>query len=280
MAWGPAGPQWVRDETWRRLAMDAAGRGVGIHFHLLESPAQAAAARRLYPAGTLAHLRALNVFAAPVSCAHAVHLSEEDRRIAAGEGLIAVLNPGSNMRLYNGAPAVPALREAGVALAVGTDNCALSDDEDLLAELRLAAALGRGPGIDAGEERRQDPGSVLAMATEIGARAAFLDPACGRLDRGAPADICALRLDGVTAGQPVAADRLAELVVARGRGADCILTVVAGQVRYRAGADDRARLEKWRTDAFASVRARAERLDARQTAALQAALAYHYASRT
>jgi len=276
LAWGPAGPQWVRDETWRRLADDAVARGAGIHFHLLESPAQAAAARRLYPEGTLARLRALGALAGPASCAHGVHLTAEDRRIAASEGLVVVLNPGSNMRLHNGAPRVAALREAGIALAVGTDNCALADDEDLLGELRLTLALGRSPDVGAPREAQ---GSALAMVTESAARAAFLDPGSGRLARGAPADFCALRLDGVTGGLPVVPERLEELIVARGRGADCILTVVAGHVRFRATSADRDRLAKWRAAAAASVAGRAKVLSADQTAALQAALVDHYADR-
>ncbi|WP_440412346.1 amidohydrolase family protein [Neorhizobium petrolearium] len=51
LAYGPAGPQWVSDAAWRSLAEDAARRGLGLHFHLLESPAQAACAKVLYPEG-------------------------------------------------------------------------------------------------------------------------------------------------------------------------------------------------------------------------------------
>jgi 5-methylthioadenosine/S-adenosylhomocysteine deaminase len=112
-AWGPAGPQWVSDDLWARVAADAAARGVGVHFHLLESPAQAAAARRLYPEGTLARLRALGLFAARTSCAHGVHMTPADMGIAAAEGLAVVLNPGSNMRLFNGPPPVAALARGG-----------------------------------------------------------------------------------------------------------------------------------------------------------------------
>jgi len=39
LAYGPAGPQWVSDEAWRALSADAAAKGLGLHFHLLESPA-------------------------------------------------------------------------------------------------------------------------------------------------------------------------------------------------------------------------------------------------
>ena len=272
-AWGPAGPQWVRDETWRKVASDAASRGVGVHFHLLESPAQSAAAGRLYPDGTLAHLRRLGVFAGRTSCAHAVHMTQEDRTIAAGEGLVAVLNPGSNMRLFNGAPDVAALQAAGVALAVGTDNCALSDTEDLMSELRLAMALGRAPVSRRAPETRAAP---LAMVTETAARAAFLEAGSGILAPGAPADFAAFGLAEVTGGLPVDPARLEAVFVARASGRDCRMAVVAGQVRFRAEASDRTRLGTWRGRAEASVAARSEILTEDQIAALQAALLAHY----
>lgn len=276
-AWGPAGPQWVGDDTWRKLVQDAGARGIGIHFHLLESPAQSASARRLFPEGTLAHLRTLGVFAGRTSCAHAVHMTTEDRAIAAGEGLVAVLNPGSNMRLYNGAPDVRALRQAGVALAVGTDNCALSDTEDLLSELRLTVALGRAPATGA---EPLPEGAPLAMVTETAGGAAFLDEGSGVLAPGMPADLCAFALDGVVGGLPVEPKQLEELVVARASGRSCVLTVVAGKVAYRGDPSDRARLGTWRARAETSVERRTEILTEEQTTALQAALTAHYTSRT
>ena len=271
LAWGPAGPQWVADATWRWIAADAARRGIGVHFHLLESPAQAAAARRLYPEGTLRRLRDLGVFEGPASCAHGVHMNAEDRRIAAAAGLTVVLNPGSNLRLHNGNPDVAALRAAGVPLAVGTDNCALADDEDLLGELRLATALGRTSVRGAGDS--------LAMVTTAGGRAAFLPDGYGRLAVGAAADFCAFSLDGIGGGRTLPPDRLLDLVLARGRGAACILTVVDGQVRFRASDATHARRAHWRGIAMASVENRAELADAGAIAALQDALSRHYAAR-
>ena len=276
-AWGPAGPQWVSDATWRKVAKDAATRGIGVHFHLLESPAQAAAAGPLFREGTLAHLRALGVFAGRTSCAHAVHMTGEDRAIAACEGLVVVLNPGSNMRLHNGAPDVGAFRAAGVEIAVGTDNCALSDTEDLLSELRLAIALGRAPTSCAVPGPASAP---LAMVTEMASRAAFLDEGSGVLAPGVLADLCAFALEGVVGGLPIDPGRLEELVVSRASGRDCMLTVVAGKVKYRADAPDRTRIEAWRAKAETSVEARSEILTERQTAAIQAALSAHYGGRS
>lgn len=274
LAWGPAGPQWVSDHLWRAIAVDAGKRNIGVHFHVLESPAQAHAATHLYPGGTLAHLRALGVFEGPASCAHAVHMTEADMRIAADEGLVVVLNPGSNMRLFNGPPPVASLRDAGVRLALGTDNCALNDDEDLLAELRLAAALGRVGGIGSG---RADARDMLRIATQNGAEAIFRPDQVGLLAPGRPADLAAFALDGSGGATELGFDMLNEQLVARGR--PCILTMVAGHIRFANRPEDHARLHNAQGAAMESVIARAHLADDAQIAGLQNALQAHYARR-
>ena len=276
-AWGPAGPQWLSDALWTHAARDAVVRGVGLHFHLLESPAQAVAARRLYPEGTLARLRSLGVFDTRTSCAHGVYMTDADQMLAAAEGLVVVLNPGSNMRLFNGPPPVAALRAAGVRLAVGTDNCALADDEDHLREVRLAGLLGRTGGEMPADA---EAAALFAMATTSGAAAAFLPEGHGVLAPGAPADLTAFRATGTTGGLPCPPGREAELLFARGRGADCVLTVVAGQVRFAAGAKDRARLSHWQRVAAATIAARPDAATPGAVASLQDGLRAHYAIRT
>ncbi|MDK8871029.1 amidohydrolase family protein [Paracoccus sp. SSJ] len=226
-AYGPAGPQWVSDEAWRVLAGDAARRGLGLHFHLLESPAQAACARQLYPSGVLAHLERLGVFQAAASAAHFVHATERDIADAARLGIAIVTNPGSNMRLGNGPPPLDALHRAGVCIAIGSDNCTLQDDEDLLAELRLADALtrrGRTDDVMGGMW-------MLDAATGAGTQAAFLN-GTGAIAPGMKADLIALDLDP-TQGAFLDPDMgLLDVTMARAKGRDVTLTMVAGRILY------------------------------------------------
>lgn len=275
LAWGPAGPQWVGDDLWRCLAADAAARTIGVHFHLLESPAQAAAARQLYPGGTLARLRDLGLFSARTSCAHGVNMTQEDMIIAAAEGLVLVLNPGSNLRLRNGPPPVADLRAAGVQLAVGTDNCALNDCEDLLAELRLTNMLGH----CTAQHGMAQPDAGFAMVHANGAAAAFLSADTGSIAQGASADLSAFALGNIAESHVLPPDRVAELLVARASGGDCVLTMVAGRVRYKANPQDIARLTHWQAEAAATIAARAELASAEAISDLQLAICAHYAAR-
>lgn len=275
-AWGPAGPQWVSDGMWRAIAKDAEKRNVGLHFHLLESPAQAKAARDLYPGGTLAHLQRLRVFEGPTSCAHGVYLTASDIQIAAAEGLVVVLNPGANLRLFNGAPPVASLRDAGIRLAAGTDNCALNDDEDYLKELRLAATLGRSCQMRTGYDEAADS---FRMGTCAGSAALFLDNEGDRLATGRRADMTAFRVSGLGPLDLIDAQRLAELFFARGAGKDCCLTMVAGSVRYADRPEDRLRSQHTSVQAIASVRARVQLATDDQIGQLQTGLRNHYAAR-
>lgn len=276
-ALGPAGPQWVSDAAWRALAGHAARESLGLHFHLLESPAQAAACRALYGSSTLAHLRGLGVFEARASCAHGVYMNAVDMAVAREDGLTVVTNPGANLRLFNGAPPMADFYEAGCDLALGTDNTALSDDEDYLRELRLGALLARRPGIDATGPKATD---MLRMGTSNGARAAFLEAERGKLTVGASADLIAIDLRRISGNASPSATPNLEVIMARGEGADIRLTMVAGTVRFRGDAADAKRLEHWREAAARSVENRQPAMSTNAVAELQADLRRHYQDQT
>lgn len=228
LAYGPAGPQWVSDEAWRVISADALRLGAGIHFHLLESPAQRRAVDALYPERVMTRLEALGVFRPAVSVAHFVHADRAEIQSAARLGVVVVANPGANMRLYNGAPPVGTWRAAGLSVALGTDNCALDDNEDYLSELRLGALLGRSPG----------PGRVLDescrtldMGTFQGARAAFLQN-CGKILPGWKADLVAIDTSSARGAYLDPGVDLLTAVLSRSSGADVAMTMVNGQVLH------------------------------------------------
>lgn len=271
-AYGPAGPQWVSDEAWRALAADAEASGVGMHFHLLETPAQAACSRALYPEGVLARLEALGIFKTRASAAHFVHATPGDIGDAARLGLTIVVNPGSNMRLGNGPPPIAALMDAGIGIALGTDNCALDDNEDYLSELRLGRLLGRPAAAAPAVQLR----TVLAAATERGAKAAFLD-GTGRIQEGLKADLVAIDLSAAEGGYLDPGVEILEAILARATGRDVVMTMVDGRILYRNGALLGADVEAIRAKAMRS--AAQTRLDAetrKRTANLSEALRQHY----
>ncbi len=276
LCWGPAGPQWVSDELFAAIVGHARTTGLGIHLHCLESPAQAACCGRLYPEGTLRHLERLGVLEPDTVLAHAVHLSADDITVAADRGVVVAHNPGCNRRLCNGTAPIARLLAAGVDVALGTDNCALADDEDLLAELKLMAGLARAP---AGDSAPLDAATLIAAVTTSGARAMQQPGRLGRIAPGLAADLVAVDL-GFTRGAYLDADMdLLTAFAARARGRDVRLTMVDGRVLFRDGR--LARLERPAIEAEARAAAMAARQSpdpeaAAITLALDTALARLY----
>ncbi|MFM7612283.1 MAG: amidohydrolase family protein, partial [Alphaproteobacteria bacterium] len=233
LGFGPAGPQWVSDQLFAEVAAAAKARQAPLHFHLLESPAQAKACAQLYPEGVARRLAQLGILAPNVSAAHGVFLSDDDLQIMASCGVTMVANPGSNLRLGNGAPRYAAWRAAGLKIALGGDDTELADDRDPWGELRLFAALAR-PGDNASPP---GPSALerLAMATEAGAMALGLQGKIGRLVPGFAADVIAVDPSAATTPWRDQDMPLLEAMFARSSGRDIRMTMVAGRVLYRDG---------------------------------------------
>jgi cytosine/adenosine deaminase-related metal-dependent hydrolase len=232
-AYGPAGPQWVKEDSWRAIAEDAAAHGLGLHLHALESSAQRDAVAELYPQGVFAALKEFGALTPRTVIAHGVWMTPRDCAEVAAAGATVVRNPGSNLRLRSGIAPLADMLAAGVRVAVGTDNTACDDTEDLLGELRMAGLLARSP-----EWNGPPPPStrdLLAMLTENGAVAAGFAGASGRIEVGAPADLVALDLTHVRAPYLDRDTPLLDAVIARGRGADVALTMVGGDIVHDHG---------------------------------------------
>jgi cytosine/adenosine deaminase-related metal-dependent hydrolase len=113
---------------------------------------------RLSPVGYCDGLGALHP---RLVAAHGVQVGAKDRERLAARGVHVVLCPRSNARLGVGTADVPALLEAGVRLALGSDSLASSPSLDVLDD---AVLLRR-------QFPRLDGGTILRLATLGGAEA-------------------------------------------------------------------------------------------------------------
>ena len=231
--YGPAGPQWVSDEMWRRLAADAKDKGLGLHFHGLESPAQRDAVGELYPVGAFRHLERLGAMTDRSVVAHGVWVTDDDIDVLASTGATVVRNPGCNLRMRNGIAPLERYLARGVRVAIGTDNVSSGDDEDLLAELRLADQLARAP--DWSGPLRPTTAQLLEMLTVNGARAAGFGDRTGTVEVGMAADLVAVSLERVRDPYLDPDTPILDAMLARAGGADVRMTMVAGRVIYDDG---------------------------------------------
>ena len=106
--------------------------------------------------------------------------------------MTVVHNPVANMILGSGVCPVPALRQAGIPVGLGTDGAASNDSQNMLEAVKTAALLQKVARLD---PSALTAGDVLAMATLEGARALGLDERVGSLEPGKRADVVRLRGD-------------------------------------------------------------------------------------
>jgi 5-methylthioadenosine/S-adenosylhomocysteine deaminase len=217
----------VSEDSLRWIAELAGESGVPVHIHLSETSQEVqdcVAAHDLRPAE---YLDRLGLLGERTLLAHGVWLDPAELDLVAARGATVVTNPAANMKLAVGAVfPYPAAREAGVAVALGTDGAGSNDSLDLLADLKLFAL--------AQKHAAADPTAVAAddaWAVATGARAPLLGADPQPLSAGADADFLLLR----GRDPHLAIGELASDLVYAAAGAVVDTTVVAGRVLMRSG---------------------------------------------
>ncbi len=278
------GPQYVSDGFLAKIAADAAQRGIGLHLTLYESQVDWAVCQALYPEGVLVRLDRLGLLSPALTIVQGVWLSPTEIELLAARGVCTVSTPGSNLRLRHGIARLGPLLRAGIPVALGTNNRALADDEDMLSELRLAAGLARVTDISQGGpwDDRPTTAEQLAMLTENAARAIGLAGVAGQLVVGGPADLMALSLQGIEGPSLDLEASLIDNILNRASARDVCLTMVGGEIRYREGAlqgIDRARVSGLLREALTYSRAAADPLWPELWSELRAHLRHHYGAK-
>jgi 5-methylthioadenosine/S-adenosylhomocysteine deaminase len=143
------------------------------------------------------YLDKLGILGPDVVAAHCIFVDEADRKTLAEKRVGCVHNPSSNMMIASGVAPVPEMLAAGVAVGLGTDGPAGSNNDlDLMEEIDLAAKLAK---VTKNNPLALNAKAVVEMATIEGARAVHLENETGSLEPGKKADIIILDLDAPNA---------------------------------------------------------------------------------
>jgi 5-methylthioadenosine/S-adenosylhomocysteine deaminase len=170
----------------------------------------------------------LGILGPDVVAAHCIFVDGKDRKILADRQVGCVHNPSSNMMLASGVAPVIEERAAGIAVGLGTDGPAGSNNDlDLMEEMDLAAKLQK---ITKMDPRALGAKSVVEMATIEGARALHMEKEIGSLEAGKKADIILLSLDEPNAVPMY--DIYAQLAYAL-KASDIETVVIAGRIVMR-----------------------------------------------
>jgi 5-methylthioadenosine/S-adenosylhomocysteine deaminase len=139
------------------------------------------------------YLESLGVLGPDLVAAHCIFVDEADRKLLAQRNVGCVHNPSSNMMIASGVSPVPEMRAAGIAVGLGTDGPAGSNNDlDLMEEIDLAAKLAK---ITKMDPLALNAKAVVEMATIDGARALHLEKEIGSLEPGKKADLILISLD-------------------------------------------------------------------------------------
>jgi 5-methylthioadenosine/S-adenosylhomocysteine deaminase len=138
-------------------------------------------------------LDSLGVLNGRTIVAHGVWLDDADVAILKARGTGVAHCPSSNMKLASGIAPVVKMLNAGIAVGLGTDGPAGSNNDlDLMEEMNLAADLQKVALLD---PQALPAKQAIEMATILGARVAGMEKEIGSLAAGKRADLITLRLD-------------------------------------------------------------------------------------
>lgn len=181
------------DETLQACRRLANRYGAPLLIHLSETKrenTETIAKRNMSPTRVL---DALGIFDGRTLAAHAVWTDEADLKILKSRGVGIAHCPSSNMKLSSGVAPVVRMLEADIAVGLGPDGPAGSNNDfNLFEEMDLAAKLQK---VSTGDPRALPAAAALEMASIRGARALGLEKEIGSLEPGKRADLITVRLD-------------------------------------------------------------------------------------
>ena len=182
---GPHAPYTCPPEYLKKVCAAAEKWGIPIHIHLCETKGEVEKCREKFGMTPIALMESIGLFDHPVLAAHCVHVTGDDIRIMADHHVCVAHNPGSNLKLASGIAPVPAMRQAGITVGLGTDGASSNNNLDMFEEMRLAALIHKGALLDPFAVTAPE---AVSMATEEGAKCLGYSD-LGRLEEGALADL-------------------------------------------------------------------------------------------
>jgi len=166
----------------------------GFHTHFGTGEEENDHCRKEYGHSAITQLSEMGFLEYPIIAAHSIAIPIEDLPLIKGKPFTVAAAPSSGMRNAAGVAPLVELLEAGVNVALGTDNVTNNNSYDMFKELSLAGKLMALLHKDAAALPTR---AILDMATLGGARAIGKEDEIGSLEVGKKADLISLDLDEI-----------------------------------------------------------------------------------
>jgi len=212
---------------WQWMADYAQRKGLGMHVHVSETQSEHEGSLTRWGLTPFRILDRYGVWDTRAIAAHCVWTTEDDWAGMAEKGVACVHNPVSNLKLGSGVAWIPAMKAAGVPIALGTDGVSSNNNQDMFEEMKFAAVLHNGVTRD---PLALLPRDVLAMATRDGGRA--LGRKTGVIAPGYTADLI---LVDFTRPHLTPCHSVMDNLVYAAHGSDVVMNMARGKIIYKDG---------------------------------------------
>ncbi len=223
----PLIPWGCTDETMRRTDELSRTWGEGTHIHVAETKVEVDMNLEARGSRHIEWLAEIGVLGPHMQLVHSVWLDDHEIDLIAAHNAVVVHCPVSNMYLASGVARVPAMREKGITVALGSDGPGSNNSQDMLEVLKTTALLHK---VDTLNAMILLPEDVIWMACRGGATAFGMPEQIGSLEEGKKADVVVVDLDTPMA-MPV--HRAPSALVYNASTRDVDTAIVNGQIRLR-----------------------------------------------
>jgi 5-methylthioadenosine/S-adenosylhomocysteine deaminase len=258
--YGPQAPDMLSRDQLLYVKRLAAAEGLRIHMHVAQGDREMDQMLKRYGKRTPAYLDQIGYLDEQLLAVHLTEADEDETEQIAYSGASMVLCSGSIGVIDGIVPPAQHFRTSGGKVALGSDQAAGNNTNNIFNEMKLTALFNK---IKYRDPTVMPAWEVLRMATIEGAQALGMDGEIGSLEVGKQADLILVDLQALNL-LPVLTDPLRNIVpnlvyAATGREVD--LVMVAGRVLLRDGrvltADEeevRATAQAMAEDVAAAVR--------------------------
>jgi len=220
-------PQRVTLDYFAALDDLAERYGIPLYAHMLESKVQRALIGnqpRFQGRSLVQYTAAAGLLKPHTNVIHAVWVDDDDLATIAAAGSTVAHNPISNLRLGSGVLRWRAMLDAGIPVALGTDEAICDDSINVWTVAKVAGLIHNVSGLD--HDQWPTPTEILEALWQGGARATRRDD-LGTVAPGMLADLALVDLHGI-AFTPL--NDLREQLVHCQDGGDVVMTMVNGTV--------------------------------------------------
>ncbi len=191
----PQAPDFLSKEMLLKVKKVAEELDVKLHMHVAQGDRETIQMLRRYNKRSIPFLDEIGYLNDRLIAVHLTDATEDEARYAAQKGASMVLCSGSIGIIDGVVPPSVAFQEGGGYVALGTDQAAGNNCNQIINEMKLTALFNK---IKYRDPEKMPAWKVLRMATIEGAKAMGLDKYVGSIEEGKKADIIFIDLNSKT----------------------------------------------------------------------------------